>query len=689
MQNKDTRRSAVSLLKLFIVIVFVHMSYLTIAGDCNPYIKQLSNGNVVFAISFTYEPAYVEVFIKKDGLQFIAKDITASKAANANSTFTYSYTVLASTFVEGNSIEARFYSHVNGIQIFTPGPIEQEWSEKFIYGTINCEVYVSVNGSNSNPGTTLKPVKSIAKGIELAKKYEANQVRVAEGLYSIQSEIVLANGISLLGGFSSDFTKRDVTFTKLKTTIKAPHAGTQFAGPRVVKAEGITEKTIVEGFEITGGVIHGAGGGIYINNSSVQLEIRSNRIVGNYATYTTGRGGNIAVVNSSPLIYDNIIINGFAPFNDYGSDIYISGTYQSNKSHIFHNVITKPSSVINAIDPVTGEPSSNFNNNYYVGQVVYVSPNGADYNSGEINDPLKTIAKGIAVAKIVNGFEVRVSEGTYHEGDIAIENGISLHGGYSSNFTQRDTTLANYVTIIKGTNGGTQASGPRILYAENIDRKTVIEGFVLTNGVTHSYGGGIFVTNSSSNLEIKNNKIIKNYATYSGGRGGNIAMVNSAAKVYNNNITDGFSGLVEYGRDIFITGAYCSNTCASPLKSEIFNNIFTAPEAVVGSSDANFYNNSYLQNAPSTQANEAFVDVKVFPNPFAEKICIATTLPKETYTSLVIYNSKGEVVEVLADKFMQAGHHTFEWNGVQNNAGLYHYKLVLGDKVKSALIYKH
>ena len=72
---------------------------------------------------------------------------------NGNGTFSYNYIMPASIYMDGDQIEARFYSYISGqpVQTFVPGPDAIIWSEVFIYGTpvqeYNIETDMSVVGS--------------------------------------------------------------------------------------------------------------------------------------------------------------------------------------------------------------------------------------------------------------------------------------------------------------------------------------------------------------------------------------------------------------------------------------------------------------------------------------------------------------------------------------------------------------
>ena len=76
------------------------------------------------------------------------------------------------------------------------------------------EVYVSTTGDDNNSGTKENPLKSIQMAIDLGNSlYKTTDVRVAGGTYYVNynqgTHIVMREGVSLWGGYSSDFSSRD------------------------------------------------------------------------------------------------------------------------------------------------------------------------------------------------------------------------------------------------------------------------------------------------------------------------------------------------------------------------------------------------------------------------------------------------------------------------------------------------
>lgn len=64
-----------------------------------------------------------------------------------------------------------------------------------------------------------------------------------------------------------------------------------------------------------------------------------------------------------------------------------------------------------------------------------------------------------------------------------------------------------------------------------------------------------------------------------------------------------------------------------------------------------------------------------YPNPFNPSTQIKFGLPFESSVKLKIYNVLGQLVTELANKTMQSGHHTIEWNAENLTSGIYFYSI--------------
>lgn len=72
-----------------------------------------------------------------------------------------------------------------------------------------------------------------------------------------------------------------------------------------------------------------------------------------------------------------------------------------------------------------------------------------------------------------------------------------------------------------------------------------------------------------------------------------------------------------------------------------------------------------------------------YPNPFNPATTIAFELGKTTMTTLTIFNLTGEKITELVSGQMQAGRHSFRWNGGDMPSGTYFYQLKTDDLIQT------
>lgn len=81
---------------------------------------------------------------------------------------------------------------------------------------------------------------------------------------------------------------------------------------------------------------------------------------------------------------------------------------------------------------------------------------------------------------------------------------------------------------------------------------------------------------------------------------------------------------------------------------------------------------------PTASANGTY---KIYPNPFRESTTIEYTIEKQSHVILTIYSSLGQQLQVLVNSVQQPGTYRGIYRLQNFSAGLYYYKLQIGDKV--------
>ncbi len=164
-------------------------------------------------------------------------------------------------------------------------------------------VFVSTTGNDANQGTLRFPKQSIQNAIALADElFATGEVRVAAGTYTITSDITMAEGISLVGAYSADFSSR---------SLSANHTVLQDArtsgAATTISCSAISVSTVIDGFDIVSPSTDGQTVGIYCSNLS-GVTIRNNTIAVGTSSASNVMG--IACSNSSPTFYNNVIYGG-------------------------------------------------------------------------------------------------------------------------------------------------------------------------------------------------------------------------------------------------------------------------------------------------------------------------------------------------------------------------------------------
>jgi hypothetical protein len=162
-------------------------------------------------------------------------------------------------------------------------------------------------GDDTNPGTTVQPLKTIAQGMANAATIGGIQdVIVAEGSYS--EKVTLAEGVSLLGGFQCDTLA--CTWARDVTAHASTISDVDFEG--VLAGPAITPATLVEGFHIVGmdGAPTTAPGGSAVQLNGGAPELRGNDIVGGNLTGGASRSVAVWVRASNGALLDGNTLTG-------------------------------------------------------------------------------------------------------------------------------------------------------------------------------------------------------------------------------------------------------------------------------------------------------------------------------------------------------------------------------------------
>ena len=125
------------------------------------------------------------------------------------------------------------------------------------------------------------------------------------------------------------------------------------------------------------------------------------------------------------------------------------------------------------------------------GDTWYVSQGtGSNRNDGSRENPVKNIQKAIELA--APGDVIRVAEGNYYglmnSGNIKINKGVSIIGGYSADFSERDVLAhRTYVQPSATSNGSAQGQGTIQINVMQSGSLVELDGLILDRGNSVAY----------------------------------------------------------------------------------------------------------------------------------------------------------------------------------------------------------
>lgn len=167
-------------------------------------------------------------------------------------------------------------------------------------------VYVSeTTGNDANLGDMSAPMKTIQAGIVKAASF------ISDGL----TDLVMVEGVSLYGGYSTDFSERDPDqYISLIVDISD-----EVENSSAVRAfDGLTVATVIDGF-----TIQGVESTSITNSSALDIQrasplVSNNIIIGGYVAVDGVSFAMDIMENSSPTLEYNTIIGGESSGNTIG-----------------------------------------------------------------------------------------------------------------------------------------------------------------------------------------------------------------------------------------------------------------------------------------------------------------------------------------------------------------------------------
>ena len=289
-------------------------------------------------------------------------------------------------------------------------------------------IYVNIEtGDDANKGVLTEPLKTIQAGIDLAAGYiadglaESVDVHVAEGLYEVNSSedgsISMTDGVSLYGGYKSDFSERSISeheteIVDLGTTGEIVSA--------VCYSEGVTALSVLDGFTIRGGNIDTNNGwSIGIGMEGASPVIINNKIYAG-SSPVTGISIGVNIYNGGSPVIENNYING--------------GTSSGGNTGIL--AFTNVSGIIRQND-IFGGSGGNATGVLIMNSTAQITDNSIIAGSGVLTNGVKVSGTSFATIEanyIYGGDATEWARGVYLSSDSVTITGNTISGGTSSGY---------------------------------------------------------------------------------------------------------------------------------------------------------------------------------------------------------------------------------------------------------------
>jgi len=98
---------------------------------------------------------------------------------------------------------------------------------------------------------------------------------------------------------------------------------------------------------------------------------------------------------------------------------------------------------------------------------------------------------------------------------------------------------------------------------------------------------------------------------------------------------------------------------------------------IIGISASNAYNKEQIMDYVGNP--DKFVLNQNYPNPFNPSTVLSYTLKTDSRVKLTVYNLVGQSVQLIVDEYQTAGEYEFSFDASELPAGIYLYKLQVGD----------
>ena len=240
-----------------------------------------------------------------------------------------------------------------------------------------------------------------------------------------------------------------------------------------------------------------------------------------------------------------------------------------------------------------------------------------------------------------------------------------------------------------------------------IEAREVVAEFI-------SVGGGACGTgdmNLDGGLNVLDVVALVNTVLNGGGRTSDVGATSAKFHVSDNEVTmtaDGYVTAVQmtlsHGNDFtleltedalvadYVTDGTTTNLMVvNPGSNSLFtaNDAFIVETIIAASNSQDYMHTEISYNDEKPASIESLLTYKIgkaYPNPFNTTAYMTLELDITTDVSVKVFNTMGQLVDVISEGQLSAGSYTFEWNGANASSGVYLLQTQIGSVVENQKI---
>jgi hypothetical protein len=431
-----------------------------------------------------------------------------------------------------------------------------------------------------------------------------------------------------------------------------------YNGPPFIPTTAIIEDNLFENNKITGG-LRATGGGIYLNSAGriVNNKVENNEV---FSFGLGSNGGGIALSSWSPAPIHEVVVSG-------------------NK--VLHNKALQSEDALPGISShaggltIIGSKGVISNNIFMFNEI---SPVDSGFGAGVVLDypPDELLFKNNIVAQ------------NYYSGS------GECYGGGVAIWDGSPTLQNNLIVENTGTIGGGLWTGFHFCNAKLINN-TIADNHATKQGAAiDSYNSNLVLMNSilwrnKSPLEdqmyVESGEIDATYNSIEGGWPGEGNIDENPHLIPHVYLLGFRSPAIDAGNPLEMYNDPANpkhpNFALFPARGTLVNDM----GAFGGPASKDWYDmiDDHMWFAGKNWQHNKKFHMACYPNPFNSTTHIRFTLEEPAPVKLQIYNTLGQLIATLADKRLEAGEHSFDWDAGHVASGVYLYKIKIAETTQT------